>query len=124
MKTKQTEQSVVLAEFHRLWSRVSELAEKIEHIEADGSQALKLCQDAHEKVTTALAAVKPIKGQPHGASIEVDMQTKRQLAAEAQALGLRSADELAQIVFHAFIDMCEEDNGITIPLMLQQVPTA
>ena len=54
----------------------------------------------------------------------MDLETKRQMAIEAQNLGLRSADELTQIVLHAFIELCKEENFITFPLMLQQVPTA
>jgi hypothetical protein len=70
-----------------------------------------------------LEEVKPIKGNPHGVTLEVDRETKRQMAIEAQNLGLRSADELTQIVLHAFIELCKEDNFITFPLMLQQVET-
>lgn len=58
----------------------------------------------------------------HGTTIEVDFETKRQLCACAQYLGLRSCDELAQIALHAFMEMYEADKGyIVFPLMLQQV---
>jgi len=86
------------------------------------AQALRIARLAMERIEK-LESVKPIKGEPHGATLEVDHQTKRQMAAEAQALGLRSADELAQIVCRAFVDLCEQENCITFPLMLQQVPT-
>src|ERR1035441_8176653 len=102
MKTKQTEKPASLSSLIHLAGRVDKLEEHA------------------NQVNQRLEAVKPIKGQPHGAAIEVDMQTKKQMAIEAQALGLRSAEELTQVVLHAFIDLCEEDNGITFPLMLQK----
>lgn len=76
-----------------------------------------------DKTNNRLDQVKPIKGEPNGDTIQVDTATRRELAAIAQALGLRDANELAQIVLHAFFDMYENDSGqtITFPLMLQQV---
>ena len=57
----------------------------------------------------------------NGATLEVDFQTRRQMSAEAQSLGLRSADELTQIVLHAFLEMVKDDPTVHFPLMLEQV---
>ena len=127
MKTKQTVETVqnqlMRQHLASLEIRVDKIGNRLDAMESTGKQALKVCRDAHEKVTTALEQVKPIKGQPSGAALEVDTETKRQMAAQAQFLNLRGPDELAQIVLHAFLEMCEEDNWITFPLMLQQVET-
>ena len=144
MKTKQTEQEKTAKQstgvwsrkgasfqeepigrdaIYRLASRISRIEEKIEDAASAANQALMVCRQAHEKVT-ALEAEKPIKGQPHGAALEVDSETKRHLEAQAQFLKLHSADELAQIVLHAFIEMCDDEPWIKFPLMLQQVETA
>lgn len=64
-------------------------------------------------------------GQPKGATIEVDLQTRRKLGADAQFLNLRSADELAQIVLHAYLQMREEESpAIEFPLCLTTVKSA
>ena len=86
----------------RLRSRVEALEKKIAHMGATSEEALKLCRQAHEKVTD-LAAVKPIKGQPQGATLEVDLETKRQMNITAQALGLRSGEELFDLFLEEFL---------------------
>jgi hypothetical protein len=123
MKTKQTERSVGISALFRLRDEIKDIREHSATV-TQFVELAKSLDDLRQKVDQlrpTLASVKPIKGQPHGAILEVDLQTKRQMAAEAQALGLRSADELAQIVCRAFVDLCEEDSCITFPLMLQQV---
>ena len=65
--------------------------------------------------------VKPMRGKAHGVSVEIDMETRRQMAAAAQCLGLRTPDELTQMVLHAFLDLYREDHWLTFPLMFQQV---
>jgi hypothetical protein len=114
MKTKQTETE----------KQFSQHLASIESRIDQWSQHLARIESRVDKQSNRLDAITPIKGQVHGTSLEVDLETKRQMAIEAQNLGLRSADELTQIVLHAFIELCKEENFITFPLMLQQVPTA
>lgn len=101
---------------------LAEVEGKVEAFEkADGRS-----EDIGTRVTALeVDAEQKSRSMVHGASIEVDLETGRQMNITAQALGLRSGEELSQIVLHAFLDMYEEDEcSITFPLTLQQVPTA
>jgi hypothetical protein len=69
-------------------------------------------------------ATKPLPTRPKGQVLEISNELKRKLGIKAQFLGLKGADELAQLALMAFLDMAEEEGWITFPLMLQQVPTA
>jgi hypothetical protein len=81
-----------------------------------------LVRSIDDLTITVAKQIKPVAGKPKGAPVEIDLETRRQMAAKAQYFGLRNPDELVQIVLHAFLQLCEEDHWITFPLMLAQVP--
>jgi hypothetical protein len=100
----ETQKTILIKDqFDRIWAKLADL---------DG----ELTQLKRSKPAAAPTMAR-------GTAVEVDLETKRQMAVAAQCLGLRGADELAQIVLHAFIEMYEEDQTIEFPLVIQQVET-
>ena len=64
------------------------------------------------------------KAKPSKHTLELDRDTSRRLAIQAQFMGMKNKEELALIALRAFLEMAEEGGEIiSFPLMLQQVPS-
>jgi len=111
-KKNMTEMESTLWHIHR---RLRSLEDTTETLTKD----LKECQ---VNATARVSQVRPVCGKPKGTPITLDHETERQMAIQAQYLGLRGgAEELSQIVLHAFLEMADLENVVHLPLALTQV---
>jgi hypothetical protein len=101
---------------------MTKTVESLSKLAKDLNDLREYIRTNNNDIWESINSLKKAKARPvKGAEVTADLETKRQLAAAAQSLGLHSADELAQIVLHAFLEMYEEDGWITFPLAIQQV---
>lgn len=71
---------------------------------------------ATQLLTTSIRELRPVvRSRPKGQPLELPHELMRQLAIQAQFLGLKSPQDMAEIVLRAFIEMCEAETEVTLP---------